>query len=87
MSSEIRHCGKLQRASGPRCSVASRSRDKTRDVRKVFVLFKDPAVGFSDGVAVSLGKIPPGRHDVLVGTAALKVDVTAGEVATLRVPH
>ena len=36
---------------------------------------------------LTLGKIPPGRHDVLVGTAARQVDVTAGEVATLRVPR
>jgi PEGA domain len=34
---------------------------------------------------LTLGKIPPGRHDVLVGTAARQVDVTAGAVATLRV--
>ena len=36
---------------------------------------------------LTLGKIAPGRHDVLVGSSALKVDVTAGEVATLRVPR
>ncbi len=36
---------------------------------------------------LTLGRIPPGRHDVLVGRAALQVDVTAGEVATLRVPR
>ena len=36
---------------------------------------------------LTLGKITPGRHDVLVGSSALKVDVKAGEVATLRVPR
>lgn len=36
---------------------------------------------------LTLGKIPPGRHDVLVGATTKQVDVTAGEVATLRVPR
>jgi hypothetical protein len=36
---------------------------------------------------LTLGKIPPGRHDVLVGVTTTQVDVIAGEVATLRVPR
>jgi hypothetical protein len=36
---------------------------------------------------VTLGKIPPGLHDVLVGRTAMRVDVKAGEVATIRVPR
>ena len=36
---------------------------------------------------LTLGKIPPGRHDVLVGSTARHVDVKAGQVATLRVPR
>lgn len=32
-----------------------------------------------------LGQVQPGRHDVLVGGAARRVDVLAGEVTTLRV--
>jgi hypothetical protein len=44
--------------------------------------------GRSRGVTpLTLGRIPPGRHDVLVGTATRQVDVTAGEVVTLRVPR
>jgi len=35
---------------------------------------------------VTIGQVRPGRHDVLVGGTARQVDVTAGEVATLRVP-
>ncbi len=35
---------------------------------------------------VTIGQVRPGRHDVLVGGNARQVDVTAGEVATLRVP-
>jgi PEGA domain len=44
--------------------------------------------GRSRGVTpLTLGKIPPGRHDVLVGGMPLRVDVKPGEVATLRVPR
>lgn len=34
---------------------------------------------------IRIGQLRPGRHDVLVGGLARKVDVTANEVATLRV--
>ena len=34
---------------------------------------------------ITLGQIPPGRHDVLVGGAMRRVDVQAGQVTTLRV--
>ncbi len=35
---------------------------------------------------LTLGEIRPGRHDVLVGGRMRQVDVTAGQVTTLRVP-
>ena len=34
---------------------------------------------------ITIGRLKPGRHDVLVGGLARKVDVTAGSVTTLRV--
>lgn len=34
---------------------------------------------------ITLGQIRPGRHDVLVGGLARQVDITAGQVTTLRV--